>query len=410
MGQQEEICKYRKSFHCMMTAVMQGIGRAANTREFKIQKFLECSHFLKDHIRFGPSVGHNTDTGERGLKQWAKRVAKTAQKRGDPTFRGQVAQNIQEMEILQLLANLEEQPGAGNRGTACGQAGEDKQAADGVGVGVGVVPEPIELTTFGRNFVIVIDETRTDVYPIRGKGSVGRIPATNLFPKEVVSWFDSMFRPLWVGHREPDSHLRIQLVTEIRLPDPETKKCVHIVRAHPEYMDGGCWYDYVEVDYGDSGLFPARCAAFFEWPKELPLPGNNQGFQEITDSKELLGVFHECKYQSPAEKEKNSLLFSTWTLEEKRPRAPTAACGQIQDYLPKVIAKFKCLNARTINRRIFAIDPTPGDGGPFHRLQANKFVVVKVEDRQLEWPSRFLDSYAWWEGKWEDSRRDRRSY
>ena len=93
-------------------------------------------------------------------------------------------------------------------------------------------------------------------------------------------------------------------------------------------------------------------------------------------------------------------------MEEKRPRTPTAS----EDYLPKVIAKFKCLNARTINRRIFAIDPTPGDGGPFHRLQANKFVVVKVEDRQLEWPSRFLDSYAWWEGKWEDSRRDRRSY
>jgi hypothetical protein len=102
IGREEDQANYRKSFHCLMTAIVQGIGREANTRrEFKIQKFLECSHFLQDRIKFGPSVGHNTDTGERGLKQqWAKKVAKTAQKRGDTTFRGQVAKNIQEFEIL----------------------------------------------------------------------------------------------------------------------------------------------------------------------------------------------------------------------------------------------------------------------------------------------------------------------
>jgi hypothetical protein len=40
-------------------------------------------------------------------------------------------------------------------------------------------------------------------------------------------------------------------------------------------------------------------------------------------------------------------------------------------------------------------------------VEANSFVIVKVEDRQLEWPRLFLDSYKLWEGKWERKRKER---
>jgi hypothetical protein len=65
-----------------------------------------------------------------------------------------------------------------------------------------------------------------------------------------------------------------------------------------------------------------------------------------------------------------------------------------------VTAKFALVAAASINRRIFAIDLHPGDGGPFYRKSAynnaSTFEVVKVEDRQLEWPVRFLTSYLVW--------------
>ena len=58
---------------------------------------------MKDHLLHGPTVEHNSDTGERGLKQWAKKVALTAQKRGDTTFKEQVAINTINAEILEML-------------------------------------------------------------------------------------------------------------------------------------------------------------------------------------------------------------------------------------------------------------------------------------------------------------------
>jgi hypothetical protein len=71
----------------MMDALKQGIQREGQNHGFKIQKFLDCSHFLQDHLRHGPTVGHNSDTGERGLKQWGKKVAVIAQKKTDKVFR-----------------------------------------------------------------------------------------------------------------------------------------------------------------------------------------------------------------------------------------------------------------------------------------------------------------------------------
>ena len=72
---------YHRSLCSMLHALTVGVQRADGSRQFKLQKFLECSHFLEDHILYGPPCLHNSDTGERGLKSWAKHPAITAQKR-----------------------------------------------------------------------------------------------------------------------------------------------------------------------------------------------------------------------------------------------------------------------------------------------------------------------------------------
>jgi hypothetical protein len=176
----------------------------------------------------------------------------------------------------------------------------------------------------------------------------------------------------------------------VKLLDPETGTCNHIVRAHPDYRREGCWYDYVEIDYGEDGLFPARCAIFFQWPLNLKIPLDDVDFEGVGSTNELLGLFQQCHFQNAQELGQNSLLFSHWRLQHH-------TSGRSSNGAHKCSAKFVCLPPGAINRRIFAIDPTPGDGGPFHRVQSNTFNIIRVEDRQLEWPNRYLMSHQNWE-------------
>ena len=95
---ENSIKDYNKSLNALLKNITMGIKRGGNTNQFKLQKFLECFHFLEDHILLGPPTTHNSDTGERGLKTWAKSPAATAQKRDDSTFLRQVAANLQEKD------------------------------------------------------------------------------------------------------------------------------------------------------------------------------------------------------------------------------------------------------------------------------------------------------------------------
>ena len=72
------------------------VDRGDNTRQWCLQKMLELAHFLEDVLFYGPASGFSTETGERGLKQWAKAPAKTAQKRSDEVFSKQVCARIHE--------------------------------------------------------------------------------------------------------------------------------------------------------------------------------------------------------------------------------------------------------------------------------------------------------------------------
>jgi hypothetical protein len=138
----ENVEKYEKSFLTMMNALKECSARRDEHGglhgDYKIQKFLECLHLQKDHMRYGPTVEHNSDTGERGLKFWAKLVAVTAQNRGDNIFKNQVARNTQEVEMLDIL----ETSYLLRQGKMPGHIQEDLVDADG----------PLLIGTMGKNF------------------------------------------------------------------------------------------------------------------------------------------------------------------------------------------------------------------------------------------------------------------
>jgi hypothetical protein len=370
----------------MMAALKLGIKREGNTNGFKIQKFLECCHFLQDHLRHGPTAEHNSDQGERGLKHWGKKVAVTAQKRSDATFKGQVVRNVQELEILDILDN------------SCKMI-----HGDGGILGSSQKPaalkttEETEMGCSGKNFVFQITPAGSAIYRVTDTrtGAVNREPVT-LFPKQILHWLDNSFRQVLRATPGRPQTLSVQLVTEIKLFNPENKE-FEIVRAHPDYRGEGCWYEYVEIDYGEEiGSFPARCALFFQWPAGLETRGVGH-FDRLggVGEGELMALVQQSNFQTRHQESGNSLLFSNWTLEHSPSNTQSGEEG-------RSTAKFTCLAAASINRRIFAVDPCPRprDGGPFFRNSfphnPTTFEIVKVEDRQLDWPTRFLSSYEDW--------------
>ncbi len=140
-------------------------------------------------------------------------------------------------------------------------------------------------------------------------------------------------------------------------------------------------------------MFPARCAVFFQWPPGLETRGVGN-FDRLggVGEGELMALVQQSNFQTRHQESGNSLLFSNWTLEHSTSNRSSGDEG-------RSTAKFTCLAAASINRRIFAVDPypRPRDGGPFFRNSypnnPTTFEIVKVEDRQLDWPTRFLSSY-----------------
>jgi hypothetical protein len=373
----------------MMAALKVGVKREGNTNGFKIQKFLECCHFLQDHLRHGPTAEHNSDQGERGLKHWGKKVAVTAQKRSDTTFKGQVVQNVQELEILGILENSCNKIHRDGGRLDCSLKPTAKEQEETM--------EDTEMGSSGKNFVFHITPTGSAIYRVsdRRTGAVNRQPVT-MFPKQILHWLDNSFRQVLRATPGRPQTLSVQLVTEIKLFNPESKE-FEIVRAHPDFRGDGCWYEYVEIDYGEEiGSFPARCAVFFQWPAGLETRGVGN-FDRLggVGEGELMALVQQSNFQTRHQESGNSLLFSNWTLEHSPSNTQSGEEG-------RSTAKFTCLAAASINRRIFAVDPCPRprDGGPFFRNSfphnPTTFEIVKVEDRQLDWPTRFLSSYEDW--------------
>jgi hypothetical protein len=238
LSDNNNIQTYHVQYCKLMSTLLAGFKRGVGTREFKLQKFVECAHFGKDHVIYGPPAAHNTDTGERGLKTWAKAPAKTAQKHGDKEFKAQVAKNITEGMTLERLVS------AGSLYATVQQPPGDTAQFKSEGI-----------SASGRSLVYIHGPSElAGVFPATPpKPGQRDRQVHHQFPTEVKEYLYKIFG----GSRGPS--LTVQLFTEITLAAGTPQQ--ELLRAHPDFRKGGPWYDFVEVDYGqDVGLYPARCA------------------------------------------------------------------------------------------------------------------------------------------------------
>jgi hypothetical protein len=99
-------------------------------------------------------------------------------------------------------------------------------------------------------------------------------------------------------------------------------------------------------------------------------------------------LVQESSFQSTDEKkkDKNSLLYSHYTLQSL---APTTGSRQR-------VAKITCLSAKSINGRVFVVDPKPSRNGSVFNKESvaggGGFTIIRIKDRKSHWPTAFLST------------------
>ena len=76
------------------------MNRGEGTNEWNIPKFIDMLLLPEYMCRLGSTGRFHVGFAERGLKNWAKKPANTAQKRGDGVFEGQCAARIRERSMI----------------------------------------------------------------------------------------------------------------------------------------------------------------------------------------------------------------------------------------------------------------------------------------------------------------------
>lgn len=313
-------------------------------------KTLELVHFLEDILYFGPASGFSTETGERGLKQWAKAPAATAQKRSDVVFTKQVCSRIHEKVLINGIANAQRV----EEGNIPGPVVASTEA---------LVIESTKVQACCANFVLELHHTAT-ITRVLSSGKKHKIQIE--FPRIIQSWFEN-------NYLEPGgARVTIQLYTEIRLPgsDGQTRT---ILRAHPNYQSDGPWYDYALARYdednrNDCPTYPCKVVCFFQEPS----------------SSQIMALVQEVEYQTQRDTSRESQLFHHWTLQSIYNRTTG-----------KRDSVFEAIPVESLSDRIYAIDPKPLGG--FSRTEAVDFDILVVKYVKEQWPASFLESDKFFE-------------
>ena len=101
-----DITEFNTGVRRLLRRIKAYVDRGDGTLGWLIAKFHEILHFSYDILLFGSPMNYDTGQGERGLKDWAKRPAITAQKRNQEEFIAQVASRTHDVSMLQKATRL----------------------------------------------------------------------------------------------------------------------------------------------------------------------------------------------------------------------------------------------------------------------------------------------------------------
>ena len=281
---------------------------------WKLQKFHDALHLVKNMKMFGLPQNFNCAQGESGLKYWAKFTGKTAQMRGVDNHTKQTGDRIHEFECYEEAMKAyghfdrklpQDKP---NIHSSIHQDLDDKPNLCGANVKVylkqkGVPHKPPQWSGSDnrrKHFVEVhpalLDFFRHDMYQ---EEAPGMPTAASIIGK-----------PREETDKSGTTQYYWQIYTECNLKPANRPERVTF-RCHPNYHGEGAFYDWAGIDYQEE-VFPCKVL----------------GFVRNDESGEVIVIHHSCKAQGEEEKSKDSVLIRHWKLEYQEAQLPSQVKGR----------------------------------------------------------------------------------
>jgi NACalpha-BTF3-like transcription factor len=328
------------------------VNRGQGTNGWRIPKFIDMLHLPTYMSRLGCTGRLHVGFAERGLKNWAKKPARTAQKRGGGVFEGQCAARIRERSMMDhALTQMDSEEEEVVPGEEDGDI--DNPSTEDPGVGGSCYHIVIERDAAPHQQRKIATCTRLDsrkrVHRIQNN-----LPITLLHYFKKLGKFDEV----------------IELRTEATIDGT-------VYRVHPNYRGEGPWYDYATVrfefeptpppDYrvlvNDHQRFPAKLVAFYR----------------VLPDTEYQVLAHCAEFQTRTSNvySRRTLLTRSWLYE--------VAAGQRPLY--RNVGGVR--NNVHVDGHLFAIEEIPGFHGHYPTDKERRFVVLS--DMRKVWPSFFIN-------------------
>ena len=195
------------------------VNRGVGTNRWKIPKFLDMMMLPAYMNRMASTGRFHVGFAERGLKNWAKKPASTAQKRGGGTFEGQCAARIREKSMIDhALTQTESDEDESS-------VDDDRESTDESDVGGACFHIRIEREEPPNQRQRKVYCTRLDSRKNLHRFQIS-LPTAILQHFKGIGRFGQVF----------------ELRTEVMIEGTQ-------YRAHPNYRGEGPWYDFVNVEF-----------------------------------------------------------------------------------------------------------------------------------------------------------------
>jgi hypothetical protein len=328
------------------------VNRGKGTNGWRIPKFIDMLNLPKYMSRLGSTGRFHVGFAERGLKNWAKKPARTAQKRGGGVFEGQCAARIRERSMIdhaltQMDSEEEVTPGEEDRND------DDSSNAD-AGVGGSCYHIIIKRDAPPNQQKKIVTCTRLD-----SRNRVHRIQ--NDLPIALVNHFKKIGRFDQI----------IELRTEATIDGT-------VYRAHPNYRGEGPWYDYATVEFETEPTAPPP--NYRVWVNDHQrYPAKLVAFYRILPDTEYQVLGHCGEFQKRASNvySRRTILTRSWLYEVTAGQRPLYRnVGGVQHNVH-------------VNGHLFAVEEIPGFHQHYPTEEERRFMVMS--DMRKVWPSLFIN-------------------
>ena len=345
----------------------QYIYRGDDTLDSKTPKMHAHLHMGINIPEYGWFMQYDAGMGERGLKDWAKKISKTAQKRGNAIFLQQTCARIYDAQVLakaMRVTKLQFQPPP-----VVENLGEDMEdsisSTEFDTEGLTTMGQVVPRTRMKRrNPHFRICNTTGEVTSLNRKGRAIKNPERRLDPLVVTTLRKK------VAHDQAD----IDVWTEVEATTAGGETIRY--RADPCYDDKGYWYDWViarfnEMSGEDGAAIPCKLLCFYRMLDE----------SGETD----MALAHCCGWEAnQGDGIDDSDLIQHWKLEYGSTGKPILTGIELStiDEGTLVIENKKSNNAGGIPKQL-------------NRKEVEEQTVLRVTCRKDHWPLTFAEFGAY---------------